>query len=178
MILNQKIKELFNSIFLVTGACVLCLFLISIRFDKKIDLIGLEITKTYIKHQKEKQVDALNSLARGDARAVVILLEDWKMIQKVDRAFVLKRELFLVLSEYLYGAGKFEELNDWAEIWIDLDDRDITARAYYYESLRHLNGRTEEGVRGLTVEYSRFPKNEALKKFNSKLTKTLTPRDY
>ena len=51
-----------------------------------------------------------------------------------------------------------------------MDERDVTAMAYWYEALRHTPDRREEGTRGLEEAWQRFPSNEALTRFLTAVT--------
>jgi hypothetical protein len=52
----------------------------------------------------------------------------------------------------------------WTKIWLDSNDRDITAKTYYYEALRNFPESQDEGNKGLEETYKKFPMNRALEK--------------
>jgi hypothetical protein len=77
----------------------------------------------------------------------------------------MKRKLLDTLAAKLHSTEQYEELLHWAGVWRELDERDVTAMAYWYEALRQTSDRREEGMRGLERAWQHFPSNEALTRF-------------
>ena len=109
----------------------------------------------------------MRDLRAGQTQPAIGLLEGkkWGEIQNRDRVYLMKRKLLETLAAQLHSTEQYRELLHWAEVWRELDERDVTAMAYWYEALRHTPDRREEGTRGLKEAWQRFPSNEALTRF-------------
>ena len=165
MRLSKKTKVAWNVALLLSGTFFLLLLYVFSYQKSFVNKLGTDLTKVYIEYHEKQSFTALKALGGGDYEAVVDLLEDWEFFRKGDRAYPFKRKLLLQLAEELNTRERYEELNYWATVWVGLDDRDITAKAYYLESLRHDSQRYQEALDGLAREHRRFPLNKALKRF-------------
>ncbi len=165
MRLSRKTKIGWNIAFLLSAVFFLVV-LYGFSYQKSfVDEIGISLTRTYIDYHGNQRNDALKALGQGNLDAVTDLLVDWETFRKGDRAYPFKRELLLQLAEELNARERYEELYYWTTVWVGLDDRDITARAYYLQALRHNSERYREALDGLAREHQRFPLNEALAQF-------------
>jgi hypothetical protein len=165
--LSRATKRWWNSILLVSAVLSLGA-LYSFRFQTEaVDDFGEYVTERYVRHHRHQRRDALEALETGDTMAVRDLLEDWEPIRKGDRVYRFKRELLLRLSETLHGRNNYTEMLHWAKVWVGLDGRDITAKAYLYEGMRHNLQTHRQGVLGLENEFRRFPGNTTLAKFHA-----------
>ncbi len=154
--------NLVSSIFalIVSGLLLLVLWLPS---------WGVAISEAMI-HQYEisfieKSEKALLRLEEGDMSvALKSLQDDFAMIQKGDRAYVQKRIVLMALCSYLYQKAHYQLLIHWSRIWVHLDERDINALAYYYQSLWLVGKKSEDlvSVRRLAI---RFPGNQLAQQF-------------
>ncbi len=125
---------------------------------------------TYLiaKHQAPFQHDyseALESLNLGNAEPAIRTLEDWQEVKKGDRVFPLKRTLLLKLADFLHKENNIAQLLTWTREWQSLDNRDISARAFYFEALRLTPEFHAEGVEGIASAYQQFPANPRLSRF-------------
>ena len=152
---------------MVSALFVLLLFLLFQKQEETVNKVGSWIASTY-KHSYAKDRDkAMAWLSRGEVDSVIKMLEqhDWQLVQLGDRSYPVKRELLLALCEQLRVTQRYDELNAWAGIWRKLEKRNVTALAYWYESLRHIPGSSQEGRQGLQREWARFPLNARLTEF-------------
>ena len=185
---DSKIK--LNTVAIFLALVITCVFF-TINFwleDTSKNSIGSYFIKKYESHIHNRASSAILELEKGNAEPASALLSDWKDIQKLDRAYPSKRELYVSLSRYLYDKKEFEKLFKLSLSWQAVDDRDVTATAYYFESLQHLPGHQEEGRIGLKEKFKRFPGNEVLREFISRsavddleaeiLLRTLKPPSY
>ena len=152
MRLSRKTKIGWNIAFLLSAVFFLVV-LYGFSYQKSfVDEIGISLTRTYIDYHGNQRNDALKALRRGNLEAVIDLLEDWETLRKGDRAYPFKRKLLLQLAEELNARERYDELNYWTTVWVGLDDRDITARAYYLQALRHNSERYREALDGLAPQ--------------------------
>jgi len=89
----------------------------------------------------------------------------WDQLRPGDRAYPLKRRIFTRLCTTLQERGDYERLVKWAGAWLSMNDRDLDARAFWFEGIRHISGRESEGLAGLTANYHDFPGNLHLQRF-------------
>ena len=160
------------------GNCVLIglALLVSMTFmlfqyqESTVNQIGSWIVSAYKHPYKADQSQAEVWLHEGKIDSVISLLneDDWKRIQFGDRFYRVKTEMLLKLCERLEMVERYEDLHYWAGVWRKLDGRDVTGRAYWFESMRHMKGREEEGRLGLENAWQRFPGNTSLAKFHAK----------
>ena len=138
-----------------------------------VDWIGSRVAKGYKWIHKEQSESALANLAEGNSESCINLLHDWFYIKKGDRAYPFKRKVLAKLAMFLHARGRYEELKYWSEHWYGLNDRDITAGAYFFESLTHFDEHFLEGQQKLKSHFHRFPSNPVLKKLMRKQDKSL-----
>jgi hypothetical protein len=145
---------------------------IILRNEKAIVVkFGDSIRKEYIRSGRK---DMIKSLKRLDSEPKVginnttALLDDWSDIQIGDRLFPLKRRLFIHLLQTLHAQNRFEELEHRSRDWIELNERDVTVRAFYAEAKHQASGKGEKGQKLLAREFARFPLNPELSQFYTK----------
>lgn len=126
------------------------------------------ISKYKLNYQNESDY-ALTELKAGNIAPLIATLENWHDIDKGDRIYPLKRRLLSVLARELNSKERYEELRYWADIWHKLDDRDLTAKAYWFNALRHSDDRRDEGVNGIVREWQNFPREGTLNKFHTEI---------
>ena len=138
--------------------------------ENSVNQIGSWIVSSYKHPYKADQSQAEVWLHEGKIDSVISLLneDDWKRIQFGDRFYRVKREILLKLCEQLEMVERYEDLHYWAGVWRKLDGRDVTRQAYWFESMRHMEGRDEEGRLGLQKAWQRFPGNTRLAEFHAK----------
>ncbi len=165
MRLSRKTKIGWNTAFLLSAVFFLVV-LYGFSYQKSfVDEIGNYLTRTYVDYHGNQRNDALKALGQGNLDAVMDLIVDWETFRKGDRAYPFKRRLLLGLAKELDARERYDELIYWSTAWVGLDDRDITARAYYLQALRHDPKRYREALDGLAREHQRFPLNKALSRF-------------
>ena len=79
----------------------------------------------------------------------------------------MKRELLLSLVAQLQSLKGNHSWVAWAKIWYKLDDKDVTAMAYYYLALLQDKEHYKQGLAELKRAHQRFPKHLLLKQFYS-----------
>jgi hypothetical protein len=164
----RKTKIVINvMLFCIFGIFSLVMAL-SVFKPKSIDSFGDSVATAYFSYHKSRVDEAFDDFEEGSLEGITRLLISLEDIQNGDRIYNLKRKLFLKLTVELHEREMFQELYSWCEIWLELNERDVTAMAYFYEAMRHLPGKEDEGLRNLTREISRFPNNESLKNFHRK----------
>ena len=143
-------------------------FFYLLSHDKLIfDHIGTYIIEKHVNHYQTQYDTANQKLTKGHLNAPIELLNQWEGFKKGDRIYPLKREMLLNLSKNLYELKSYEKLMYWTQKWITLDERDVTAMAFYYEAQRQAPETHEQGIKNLINTYKKFPKNKFLKKFHT-----------
>ena len=166
---KSRLRFVGNWMLMVSALFVLLLFLLFQKQEETVNKVGSWIASTYKHSYAKDRNKAMVWLSGGEVDAVIKMLEqhDWQLVQLGDRSYPFKRELLLTLCEQLRLTQRYDELNAWAGIWRKLEKRNVTALAYWYESLRHLSGGSQEGRRGLQREWARFPLNSRLTEFHA-----------
>ena len=164
---KKKMKVIWNVVFLIFALIFSSLFLLWAYQEEMIDEVGAWAISSYRYQYDSEWKETLRELRAGQTQSAIALLEGkkWGEIQNRDRAYLMKRKLLETLATELHSTEQYSELLHWAEVWRELDERDVTAMAYWYEALRYTPDRREEGTRGLKEAWQRFPSNEALTKF-------------
>lgn len=126
---------------------------------------GGYITNQYVGFYSNRQSAAIKSLQQGDTEITIALLEDWTTVLKGDRLYPLKRTLWIELLKTLDDSKRYAEMLQYSLLWVEHDDRDVSAKANSLWALANTPGRQQEGIAGLEIERNRFPKNIALAKF-------------
>ena len=164
---KKRMKVVGNLMFLIFALIFSGLFLLWAYQEDMVDGMGAWMVSSYKEQFVSEGNATLQQLKGGHTQPAIELLgkKKWREIRNRDRAYPMKRRVLGSLSERLHRAEKYEELLHWAGVWRELDERDVTAMAYWYEALRHTSDRREEGTRGLKEAWQRFPSNAALTKF-------------
>ena len=164
---KKKLQFAGNCVSMVTAGLVVIVFFLFQQQQGAVNKVGSWILSAYERPYLQEVEQALDWLHEGQLNSVVALLESgrWQSIQLGDRVYLQKRQVIRRLCEELTIATRYENLNYWSGIWRNLDERDVTAIAYWYESVRHMPGRAEEGRRGLQQAWQRFPQNPTLTRF-------------
>ena len=157
-----------NSFFAVLAAVVLILFFAENTRD---DLLN-NIRDFWITHRMGSlNEEALAALAREeldsnpDTLIRILKSSAWDQLRPGDRGYSLKQRMFVRLCTTLQERNDHEESVKWAGAWLALNDRDLDARAFWFEGIRHIPGREKEGLEGLISNYHDFPKNLYLRRF-------------
>jgi len=133
-------------------------------FSSKIDHFAVQ---KYSAYYQDRAQSALGGLNQGNSALLVeALISDFSDIQKGDRAYVQKRRLLKAWCEYLYAQQRYTELLSWAKQWFALDERDVSALAYYYQAL-WLVERDANALDKLRKAKASFPRHALLILFAS-----------
>jgi len=127
-----------------------------------VNRLGTYLVAQHQRPYKRAYKEAVKALEHGNTSVAMSTLTAWQNIKKGDRVFSHKRELLNQLTGELHNQNRVPEFLDWANKWRALDDRDITARAYYFEALRLSPEFHSQGLDGLSLAYKHFPKNQRL----------------
>ena len=130
-----------------------------------LDSFGQLYIDEYSRRFQEKYEIAITNIAANNIMLVEKQLDEWSEVLKGDRAYPKKRDLLRALSEKLHHTKQYVKMRHWTKLWLDLDDRDITAKAYYYEALRNIPESRDEGKQGLETTYKSFPMSHTSKKY-------------
>ena len=166
MRLTRNIKLAWNSFFLLT-ALIFCALAIMIFYSPaSINNFGETYKQDYVAQHQIMSDLAISALQQGNNKPIQNLLrEDLATIKKGDRLYPMKRQLLLALVQQSYRQNTDQSWVDWAKEWYQLDDRDVTAMAYYYAALLQSNKDYAEGLQGLEVAVQRFPQHALLNQF-------------
>ncbi len=147
---------------------MLAALFVSFHHDEILEEFGSEWVDDYAKSLRHEAKAALAQEKKtGRTDALVTLLETplWSETHFGDRAYPLKRKLLERLCVNLKQQGDYSALAHWASKWLSLNDRDLDARAFWYEAIRHFPGREGEGLEGLVKSQHNFPDNVLLTTF-------------
>jgi len=168
MINRFKSKLIANGLLAGIALAVLAILLTAIWGDQLYEDLVKERRdnhRTLAGHQARK---VLKEQARtGEDDALVALLETsrWRDIQFGDRIYPLKRKLLAHLCMNLKQRADYHALAHWSAQWMSLNERNLDARAFWYEAIRHVPGREREGLEGLFKNQHNFPDNVLLATF-------------
>jgi hypothetical protein len=162
MISRFTAKALTNSLLAGISIAMLAALFVSFHHDEILEEFGSEWVDDYAKSLRHEAKAALAQEKKtGRADALVTLLEtpSWNEAHFGDRAYPLKRKLLKRLCVNLKQQGDYSALAHWASEWLSLNERNLDARAFWYEAIRHFPERKEEGLEGLVTNYQNFPEN-------------------
>ena len=167
----QKItlKIVANSVSMAAGVLFTLLLVMTVFRQDLLDFIGTGIITYTVNNYREAADNASNQIARGDIDSAMKSLEEepWQALLPGDRGWVYITAINRKLADVLYRQGLYEKLFELSKVWHKHNDRDLAARAYLYESIRHLPGREEEGRAALKREFGKFPTHRIIARFNS-----------
>jgi len=164
---KKKMKVIGNLVVLVFALISSSHFLLWTYQEEMVDQVGAWVISSYKDQYASEWKETLQQLRAGQTQPAIALLENkkWGEIRNRDRVYPMKRKLLDTLAAELHSTEHYGDLLHWAGVWRELDERDVTAMAYWYEALRHTSDRREEGMQGLEAAWQRFPSNEALTRF-------------
>ncbi len=165
MRIKTDIKKSWNAFYLITALICFIILYLSYNHKQIINKAGVYAVDKYVETHKNQYDLTIKKLKTDGLAPTIDVLNQWESIKKGDRIYSFKRDLMLNLSLELYKLKKYNDLAVLAKKWRTLDKRDVTAMAFYYEALRNIEKKHEEGVVGLINTYEKFPKNTYLKKF-------------
>lgn len=157
---NRRIKLLLNSVLLFTGVLSLIFFSTIFLQSELLDKIGHAWSLQFERSLTKEANEALGAADdAGSLEKLSALLESprWRDLFRNDRGYPLKRKMLAKVCQLQLESAQYESMENTARSWVSLDDRDIDAQAYLYESLRHQPDLQDEGVRGLRKLLNRFP---------------------
>ena len=167
----QKItlKIVANSVSMAAGVLFTLLLVMTVFRQDLLDFIGTGIITYTVNNYREAADNVSNKIVRGDIDSAMKSLkeEPWQALLPGDRGWVYITAINRKLADVLYRQGLYEKLFELSKVWHKHNDRDLAARAYLYESIRHLPGREEEGRAALKREFDKFPTHRIIARFNS-----------
>jgi hypothetical protein len=154
---KKRMKVIGNLVFLIFPLIFSSLFLLWAYQEEVVDEVGAWMVSSYEHQFKSEWKVTMRQLKAGETKPAIELLEKkkWGEIRNRDRIYPMKRKLLVALAGQLHTAEQYGELLHWSGIWRELDERDVTAMAYWYEALRHTPDRREKGMRSLEKEWRR-----------------------
>lgn len=167
MLTRFAAKAFANGFFAVMAITVLMSFA-SERRDEALNAVRDFWVDDYMQSLKDEAKVAL-ALERktGDPMPLIHLLgsSSWEKLGLGDRAYSIKRKMLARLCLNLQQQGHYESLIKWSDVWLSMNDRDLDARAFWFEGIRHSPERKSEGFEGLIANYHDFPQNLYLQRF-------------
>ena len=161
------VKVFANGFFAVIAIAIVIAFVID-RRDEVLDAVRNDWVIDYM-HPLKDEAKAALALERksGSPKALINLLESpsWEKLRLGDRAYSLKRKMLARLCINLQQQGDYPRLIKWSDVWLSMNDRDLDARAFWFEGIRHIPERESEGLEGLIANYHDFPENHYLHSF-------------
>lgn len=167
MLTRFAAKAFANGFFAVIAITVLMSFA-SERRDGALNAIRDFWVDDYMQSLKDEAKVALALEKKtGDATPLIHLLgsSSWEKLGLGDRAYSIKRRILARLCLNLQQQGDYERLIKWSNVWLSMNDRDLDARAFWFEGIRHSPERESEGFEGLIANYHDFPENRYLQRF-------------
>ena len=129
---------------------------------------GKEWVDDYAQSMRQEVTTALAQEKNTNQTSPLTTLLDkprWDEILLEDRAYPLKRALLLRLCVALEKQRDYRALREWSLNWLSLSYRDLDARAFWYEAIRHFPDEENEGLQGLITNQRAFPENNYLSQF-------------
>ncbi|XXK22051.1 hypothetical protein ACMAY5_12700 [Arenicellales bacterium nBUS_48] len=161
-------KVLANSLLAGISIVMLALLFVSFHHDEILERFGSEWVNDYAQSMKQEAITAFSQAKKTNQTSPLIALLEkaqWEEVLLDDRAYPLKRALLLRLCLALEQQENYGALRKWSLSWLSLSDRDLDARAFWYEAIRHSPGEEDEGLRGLITNQHAFPENNYLSQF-------------
>jgi hypothetical protein len=176
MISRFTAKVLANSLLAGISIAMLAALFVSFHHVEILEEFGSEWVDDYAKSLRHKAKAALAQEKKtGRTDALVTLLETplWSEAHLSDRAYPLKRKLLERLCVNLKQQGDYSALAHWASEWLSLNERNLNARAFWFEAIRHFPDEENEGLQGLITNQRAFPENNYLSLFLIKAYKEI-----
>ena len=168
MISQFTAKALANSLLAGISIVMLTLLFVSFHHDEILKEFGKEWVDDYAQSMRQEVTTALAQEKNTNQTSPLTTLLDkprWDEILLEDRAYPLKRALLLRLCVALEKQRDYRALREWSLNWLSLSYRDLDARAFWYEAIRHFPDEENEGLQGLITNQRAFPENNYLSQF-------------
>jgi len=168
MIETLRVKLALNITFAIFAALGIILVVLALNHNALVSKLGDDWTAYYANSLNQEAKEALAEHKKtGDPTTLSTLItrSPWASVALGDRAYLMKRKMLATLSISLRNSRDYALMMQYAKEWIELNDRDLDARAFYYEALRHTPGREKEGLEGLELNQREFPANFFLTDF-------------
>ncbi len=152
---------------MAAGVLFTLLLVMTVFRQDLLDFIGTGIITYTVNNYRETADNVSNKIVRGDIDSAMKSLkeEPWQALLPGDRGWVYITAINRKLADVLYRQGLYEKLFELSKVWHKHNDRDLAARAYLYEAIRHFPGREKEGLEGLIKSQRDFPESTLLSGF-------------
>lgn len=179
MRLTRNFKLAWNGFFLLTALFFCSLTIMVFYFPATLNDFAESHKQSYLSLHQKMAEQALSALKQGNNQPTQDLLnKDLSKIKKGDRLFPIKRHLLFILVQQLHSQNTDLSWVTWAKKWYQLDDRDVTAMAYYFAALLQDDRHHAEGLRGLKIAVQRFPQHPLLTRFyQAETSRSAKPKD-
>ena len=168
MISRFTAKVLANSLLAGISIAMLTALFVSFHHDEILKEFGKEWVDDYAQSMRQEVISAFSQARKTNQTSLLTtLLEQpqWDEVLLDDRAYGLKRALLLRLCVALEKQRDYRALKKWSLKWLSLTGRDLDARAFWYEAIRHFPDEENEGLQGLITNQRAFPENNYLSQF-------------
>lgn len=168
MISRFTAKVLANSLLAGISIAMLAALFASFDHDKVVKEYGKEWVADYARSMRQEVITAFaqtNKTNQIDPLTILLEKPRWDEVLLDDRAYPQKRALLLRLCVALEKQRDYRALKKWSLKWLSLTDRDLDARAFWYEAIRHFPDEENEGLQGLITNQRAFPENNYLSQF-------------
>ena len=168
MISRFTAKVLANSLLAGISIAMLTALFVSFHHDEILKEFGKEWVDDYAQSMRQEVISAFSQARKTNQTSLLTtLLEQpqWDEVLLDDRAYGLKRALLLRLCVALEKQRDYRALKKWSLKWLSLTGRDLDARAFWYEAIRHSSEQQEEGLQELITNQHAFPNNNYLAQF-------------
>ena len=165
---NLQTKVLINSVLAFIAVCVMTAIVAIFANERLLRDLSDQWAEHYIDSKVAETKDAIAKARKeNNPETLTTLLKksEWDQIQLGDRAYSQKRKILKTLCRLLRSKKDYPALAYWAQYWRDMSDRDLDARAFWFEAARFTSSNKDIGFSGLLKNYSDFPENKLLRIF-------------
>lgn len=154
--------RLVNFALLLVAIVIIGIFVYAALVPAGLNNFGGRHKDSYIEAGRKLADNALVDLENGSPDEAIALMERWQPIQKGDRYYSLKREVYIELTKKWEETKSFQSIVDFGTPILDQDDRDIVIFNLWAKAALKIEDLREETGTKIFENWKRFPKNEQL----------------
>jgi len=124
--------------------------------------IGVKYLNFYERSAEDLSKNAISDIQNGQLDNAIELLTKWEDIQKGDRLYPLKREIYIELTVQWMKSDNLQSVIDYGAPFLQRDERDVEIFARWATAAVKIDSNRAKALALISKNWYRFPQDEAL----------------
>jgi hypothetical protein len=156
------ILRIVSYMLLFLAVTILIFFLSASLNPNGLRKIGVTYLNFYERSAKELSKNAISDIQNGQLDNAIELLTKWEDIQKGDRLYPLKREIYIELTEQWMKSDTLQPVIDYGAPFLQRDERDLEIFARWVAAAVKIDSAREKALALISKNWYRFPQEESV----------------